>query len=194
MNFVFVSGRPGLDFLGTRKWRAGPAPEEQLAAASDLAEWAVVSGVVTDRPTVSARQHARAVELREALFRVVTDRMAVRRPDQADLRTVNEAARGRPVRLEAAEGGAVRRTGTADQLLATLASDVLDLLGSDRVALIRGCANPDCTRLFVDESRGRSRRWCGMAECGNRAKVQAFRSRQGEHQAGRRTAVRSSST
>jgi predicted RNA-binding Zn ribbon-like protein len=43
---------------------------------------------------------------------------------------------------------------------------------------LRGCSNPRCTRLFVDTSRAGNRRWCGMTECGNAAKVAAFRARQ----------------
>jgi predicted RNA-binding Zn ribbon-like protein len=34
-----------------------------------------------------------------------------------------------------------------------------------------------CRMLFLDRSRGRRRRWCSMAECGNRAKVAAHRER-----------------
>lgn len=28
--------------------------------------------------------------------------------------------------------------------------------------------NEECTRLYLDTSRGHNRRWCGMTECGNR--------------------------
>jgi predicted RNA-binding Zn ribbon-like protein len=42
------------------------------------------------------------------------------------------------------------------------------------------CRADDCGWLFVDASRNRSRRWCDMSECGNRAKAQRFRARHGE--------------
>ncbi|MFC3987030.1 CGNR zinc finger domain-containing protein [Actinoplanes siamensis] len=34
-----------------------------------------------------------------------------------------------------------------------------------------------CTRLFIDRSRGGTRTWCGMAECGNRIKARQCRAR-----------------
>lgn len=36
-----------------------------------------------------------------------------------------------------------------------------------------------CGQLFLDRSRNRSRRWCVMEGCGNRAKVRRFRQRTG---------------
>ncbi|WP_327319861.1 CGNR zinc finger domain-containing protein [Streptomyces sp. NBC_01235] len=35
---------------------------------------------------------------------------------------------------------------------------------------------PDCSRLFLDDSRAR-RRWCSMDRCGDQAKVAGYRSR-----------------
>jgi predicted RNA-binding Zn ribbon-like protein len=68
--------------------------------------------------------------------------------------------------------------GGVDQVLSSLAADALELL-ADPTAMerLRECENADCTRLYVDTSRGRTRRWCGMSGCGNRAKVARFRER-----------------
>lgn len=44
-------------------------------------------------------------------------------------------------------------------------------------APIKQCARPDCTRLYLDRSRGARRTWCGMSECGNRVKAAAYRAR-----------------
>lgn len=44
-------------------------------------------------------------------------------------------------------------------------------------ARIKLCAAATCRWAFVDESRNRSRAWCSMEVCGNRAKARAFRSR-----------------
>ena len=41
----------------------------------------------------------------------------------------------------------------------------------------KACRGDDCRRVFVDGSRNTSRRWCDMANCGNRAKVATFRDR-----------------
>ena len=44
------------------------------------------------------------------------------------------------------------------------------LVSGDR-ELIRQCEDDACGWLFVDRSRGGRRRWCSMADCGNRAKA-----------------------
>ncbi|QWW68827.1 ABATE domain-containing protein [Rhizobium sp. WYJ-E13] len=42
---------------------------------------------------------------------------------------------------------------------------------------VKACEGPSCTLLFADHTRGRRRRWCSMALCGNRAKQAAHRHR-----------------
>lgn len=42
---------------------------------------------------------------------------------------------------------------------------------------VKACEGHICTLLFVDHTRGRARRWCSMAVCGNRAKQAAHRER-----------------
>jgi predicted RNA-binding Zn ribbon-like protein len=42
----------------------------------------------------------------------------------------------------------------------------------------KACRGEDCRFVFVDASRNSSRRWCDMANCGNRAKSASFRNRQ----------------
>ncbi|HYH51840.1 MAG TPA: CGNR zinc finger domain-containing protein, partial [Acidimicrobiia bacterium] len=39
------------------------------------------------------------------------------------------------------------------------------------------CRQPDCRWAYYDESRNRSRTWCSMESCGNRAKARSFRQR-----------------
>jgi predicted RNA-binding Zn ribbon-like protein len=58
-----------------------------------------------------------------------------------------------------------------------LVRDALNIIGGEDRAQLRECVNPRCTRLFIDTSRAGTRRWCGMTECGNKAKVAAFRAR-----------------
>jgi predicted RNA-binding Zn ribbon-like protein len=40
------------------------------------------------------------------------------------------------------------------------------------------CAANGCSRVFVDTSRNRSRRYCDPGTCGNRTNVAAYRARQ----------------
>ncbi|TXL61433.1 CGNR zinc finger domain-containing protein [Aeromicrobium terrae] len=49
--------------------------------------------------------------------------------------------------------------------------------GNPQAARLKACPGPDCAWVFHDTTRNRSRRWCDMAACGNRAKAAAFRAR-----------------
>jgi predicted RNA-binding Zn ribbon-like protein len=42
---------------------------------------------------------------------------------------------------------------------------------------LKVCPADDCLWAFYDRSRNRSRRWCDMEVCGNRAKVRGYRER-----------------
>lgn len=49
---------------------------------------------------------------------------------------------------------------------------------------LRVCEAPDCSRVLVDLSRNRCRRYCDSRTCGNRMHVAAYRARQRESAAG----------
>lgn len=180
MSFVFVSGRPSLDFAGTRKWREDEAPEEQLGTPDDLRAWLGAAAVVDPVPAVDGGALADAVELREAIYRAARDRVAGRPVRRADAARLAAAADAPPVRPVLAGGRRLRREGDVAAVLSTLARDAIEALGGPDAERLRRCANPRCTRLFVDSSRAGSRRWCGMTECGNAAKVAAFRARRAD--------------
>ncbi|MCG3040358.1 CGNR zinc finger domain-containing protein [Streptomyces sp. S1A] len=42
---------------------------------------------------------------------------------------------------------------------------------------LKVCPSEGCQWAFYDHSKNRSGTWCQMAECGNRAKVNAYRAR-----------------
>jgi predicted RNA-binding Zn ribbon-like protein len=133
---------------------------------------------VDELEAAGAGDLARALAVREALYRTVTTALAGGRPAQRDRSLLNAAAAGSPVPATLTASARVRRRGTTQQLLTSVVLDAFDLLAGDQVELVRECEADECTRLFVDSSHGRTRRWCGMAERGNRAKVRAFRQRQ----------------
>jgi predicted RNA-binding Zn ribbon-like protein len=175
--FAFVSGRPSLDLVGTLKWRRDDR-EEQLVDASAWRAWVEASGLgVALVGPVDGPALRRVIEVRESLYRAVTAVLTGRAIPRADLVRLNEVAAGSSVQLRLDTRGKVRQTATVDQVLTALVCDAMNLLGSMDLTQLRECLNPRCTRLFVDNSRAGSRRWCGMTECGNTAKVAAFRAR-----------------
>lgn len=175
--FHFVADHPVLDFLATLAER-GTTHEEKLQRPGDLADWAVESGIVTKRPAVSAAQLAGAIELREAAYGLLVALIDGDPPPPEDRALVNAAAAPPPPVARLAASGTVTRAGGIDAVLAVLARDCLDLFAGPDRALLRYCDDPTCTRLFVDRSRGRRRRWCDMKGCGDRAKAAAYRRRQ----------------
>jgi predicted RNA-binding Zn ribbon-like protein len=42
---------------------------------------------------------------------------------------------------------------------------------------VKACRADDCRFAFLDTAKNRSRAWCSMQSCGNRAKVAAYRER-----------------
>jgi predicted RNA-binding Zn ribbon-like protein len=64
-----------------------------------------------------------------------------------------------------------------DAALARIASIIREAMLSGEWARLKVCPADDCLWAFYDRSRNRSRTWCRMDECGNRAKVRAFRER-----------------
>ena len=86
----------------------------------------------------------------------------------------------RPLRFEAA-----RRWRTPEALLVPIGEALAQLVCTEDFSDVKACEGPACTLLFADHTRGRTRRWCSMALCGNRAKQAAHRHRLKEqHQAG----------
>jgi predicted RNA-binding Zn ribbon-like protein len=51
-------------------------------------------------------------------------------------------------------------------------------------ARLKACRADDCHWAFYDRSRNRSGTWCDMADCGNRAKVRAYREQRGTTRSG----------
>jgi predicted RNA-binding Zn ribbon-like protein len=182
--FTFVSGRPSVDLTATLRRRA-TGTSERLRSPGDLARWFVAAGLVVHEVPVSDRDLVDARELREALHRLYRARLDAVEIDPRDVALVNErAAHPAPAaRLALGAGGrlvAVPGDQTAATLLAAVAHDGIDLLGTSLRDRVRQCAGEGCTLLFVDTSRAGGRRWCSMAICGARSKMAAYRRRLSE--------------
>ena len=65
----------------------------------------------------------------------------------------------------------------ATVMLVETAMGVSDVIRSDEYDRLRRCAGEDCSAVLVDLSRNRSRRFCDVNNCGNRAHVAAYRAR-----------------
>jgi predicted RNA-binding Zn ribbon-like protein len=175
VEFEFIADRPMLDFLPTLSER-GHTDVERLSAPRDLSDWAVQAGIVEQPPSVDSADLRRAIDVREAMFRLVRALIDGTGTAEADRDLVNAAAAA-PLPTLHLDPDGVHRTGDIDAVLAVLARDCLELHDSDDRHALRWCAAEHCTRPFIDRSRGARRRWCGMRGCGDRAKAAAYRRR-----------------
>jgi predicted RNA-binding Zn ribbon-like protein len=195
------AGRLCLEFANTAEWHASQQPVESLNSYADLVGWAKDSGAIPAitarrlleeagrRPSEAQQVLVRAIALREAMYRLFTAIAHNHAPDNADLAQVNAelaSASAHQTILPSAEGYQWGWSSTGedlDQPLWPAVRSAADLLTSAQLARVGQCADDrGCGWLFIDNSRNHSRRWCGMAGCGNRAKARRHyeRKRQSE--------------
>jgi len=199
-----VGGWLCLDFVNTGGAWLPPAggesawhiTDDRLTSYGDLAVWAEVAGalpgVVAERLRSSASRReaeatealARARALRLTLHRLAAAHLVGTKLPEDALGALQAEARAF-ARLErlVERDGTVRTWWVATELaldapLWPVVRSALALFAdADALARLRRCDGERCGWLFVDASRGRRRRWCDMADCGNVAKVRALRAR-----------------
>lgn len=188
----FVGGRLCLDFTNTVGGRSDTVLRDKLRAYGDVLRFAQLSGAVSaagarrladaarSDPAPAAAVFRRALDLREALFRIFRASLDRRRPAARDLDTLATelSTARRHERLAPAGGIYLWRwddEAAPDRVLWPVARSAGELLTSDDLQKLRLCAGEECGWLFLDTSRNHSRRWCDMKDCGNRAKVRRFR-------------------
>jgi predicted RNA-binding Zn ribbon-like protein len=181
-----------LDFANADGWPLGEGMPERLANYWELVAWGYDAGVLTDaqanhlsefatqHPTKVADVLQQASALHEAVSRIFTAVAYESAPESADLDVLNnmviEAQAMR--RLNYTAKGFVWEwladRDRLDRMLWPVALSAIELLFSDRLVRVKQCAAETCGWLFLDTSRNRSRRWCDMSDCGNRAKARAY--------------------
>jgi len=68
----------------------------------------------------------------------------------------------------------LKRSGNAwDIVTADIVTSAIRVMTEQRT--IKKCANPDCSWMFIDESKPRSRRWCNVSICGSLVNVRRHR-------------------
>ena len=192
--FVFRAKQPSLDFVNTKVMQHGK-PVELLQDFAGLVDWLVRSELLpradADRAlelwnerSEGRRLHETALELRSRLQEMAENLAHGKRVPKPSIEAINAALRHPIGPLEvrpASNGFELRRRAELSrpaQLLGPIARSAAELLCGPERKLVRRCENPACVLYFLDTSRNRSRRWCSMEGCGNRAKVAAHYRRQ----------------
>lgn len=196
---IFIADAPGLDFLNSI---ATPLdhPVEWLGSGAGMLNWLDQSGLVDAEVLDAFRRTALPGELDSVAsqartlrewFRDFVDRnrgVPLGAAALADLEPINRIlardeqfsqivaqqetrAQGTPVLARQ------RRWRTPESLLLPLAQVMAELVCNENFSDVKACEGHNCTLMFVDRTRGRRRRWCSMAVCGNRAKQATHRER-----------------
>jgi predicted RNA-binding Zn ribbon-like protein len=71
----------------------------------------------------------------------------------------------------------MRRWRSPEALLLPIGEALARFVCTEDFSDVKACGGHACTLLFADHTRGRARRWCSMAICGNRMKQAAHRNR-----------------
>jgi predicted RNA-binding Zn ribbon-like protein len=196
--FEFVGEHLSLDFANTLGGLRGGKTEEFLREYADLVAWGQQAGILSDndrqRLIAEAGRHpsevqvvlARAVTLREAIYRLFAAVIRRQSPSGDDVSVLNaELAlslvhRSIVANVDGFDWRWEQSPSSLDAVLWPVSIAAADLLISGERRRLRECASEQCSWLFLDQTRNHSRRWCDMKGCGNQAKVRRYRRRQRE--------------
>lgn len=157
-----------VDFVNTLDVSTG---DDALADLAGFRSWLADT-------SVTERDRRNAVELRERLRRtLLAHHDGVDDPES--LEAISALTDGYRLALRFVDGTAElasRRPGF-DTFVASVANAIMRLQHDRQWLRVRICPTSDCLEAFHDQSRGGTRRWCSMEECGNRSKVGRYRTR-----------------
>jgi predicted RNA-binding Zn ribbon-like protein len=185
-----------LDFTNTVEWHASNSPVETLNTYADLVEWSANMGVISgdgkvmfvrkskEKPIEAEAALQKAREIRENIYQIFSDTAHGNPIKISDLKGFNKALASilSHSRLAPYEGGLRwdwdSHSDKLDSVIWPVVRSAADLMTSEATRRVGECADDrGCGWLFWDSSRNRSRRWCDMSGCGNRAKVRRFYAR-----------------
>ncbi len=176
-----------LDFANTVEWHASDSPQDTLHTFADLADWAHTIGLLTKPETQRLLHEAqantaqaervlrRAIQLREAIYRIFVSLAKGRKPAATDVDELNQSL------SKISNGAGIRQSArgfewawnmdkeSLDMPIAFIALSAAELLVSAERERVGQCADErGCGWLFLDTSKNHSRRWCDSKDCGNR--------------------------
>ena len=191
-NLSLLGGRSCLDFVNTLDWRGADRPVEFLHTYQDLVAWSRHAGTISaeeantmlqrskKRPSKQNKVLGKAIKLREIIYRIFSSLSEGKPAANKDLAVFNKLLsqtmkNSQIVRTKDGYHWDSRgQTAKLGWILNPLIRSAADLLVSNELKRVKKCSDPACGWLFLDTSRNRSRRWCNMSDCGNRAKASRF--------------------
>ncbi len=195
--FDLSGGRLCLDFTNTVSSRDSK-PRERLASYADLLAFARATSALDEQVARRLLDEARrrpgdaegvlrqAIALREALFRIFLARAEGREPAPSDVAHLSAALSSALAHRRLTRQGEGYALGWDDASAALeaplwpIVESAVELLTSGELERVRVCGlheSQECSWLFLDQTRARTRRWCSMKDCGNVAKARRHQAR-----------------
>jgi predicted RNA-binding Zn ribbon-like protein len=134
LNHVFVCGNPALDFAATFRARRS-IRFEMFVTPERLNAWYLECGLVDAITPGDEHDVREARTVREAVYRLVTNRLFGEELDREALAVLNGAARRTPVTPQLTMAGRYNEA-TPAQALATVARHAVELLSGSDVSLL----------------------------------------------------------
>jgi predicted RNA-binding Zn ribbon-like protein len=152
---------------------------ESVPGPAELRDWLVEHDLLDAGARVTAAEHRRAIEVREALRALMLQNAGLEvGPDAAGV--LNAAARRARLGVRFDPGGGVRTEADAAGVAGALGRLLAIVAAAQEAGTwsrLKACLADDCQWGFYDRSRNRSAVWCDMRVCGNRQKVRSYRER-----------------
>lgn len=197
ISFDTKAGRLVLNFTNTVYERPGystaspAAPIELLKDVEDLNRWlgcveafskstlTEISRELRSESDGAVRILRKVIALREQIFVAVYELVSTGSISAAQLEQINLLIERVPQRRLARDGDRFSllwgsNLTLIEKITAPIIQDLVELLTTEDLTRLRVCGANDCGWLFVDHSKNGRRRWCDMADCGNRAKQQRY--------------------
>ena len=180
-----------LDFINT-EGEVRNSPPDRVESVDLFLDWALQNGLTNEENARGLRDSAAATAdgtesflaaargLRESLYRIFSALAEDNPPPANDIAALDqELCTTLPqLRLVWRDDGfqwaLPPKAKRLPEVLWPIALSAADLLRSELLLRVKECGSDTCSWMFIDESRNRSRRWCDMADCGNRAKARRF--------------------
>ncbi len=188
---TLIGGELALDFANTASGRGDSTQQDHLQRPEHVAQWAARARVLApddaqwlaqaaaDR-ALGARLLTEALSLREDVYQLGAAIAAGRPapPERIESLTRTHARALTRAKLTPIAGNFAwawpPRDAPVEAVLGPISLSALTLLQQADLTRVKQCQGEKCGWLFFDATKNKSRRWCEMEVCGNRAKQKRF--------------------
>jgi predicted RNA-binding Zn ribbon-like protein len=165
-----------LDFVNTLDLRPYA---ETLDTPAALGDWLSNRGLLESGTRVTKADFDEAIRVREALRDLLASQNEIEVDvERAGLELDDAICRAKlALRFVACDMRLVPGVGGVRGAVGSILAEVANAMAEGTWDRMKACRADDCRWVFLDTAKNRSRAWCSMRSCGNRAKVQAYRER-----------------